>query len=126
MLTYLEIKKKNETIHKFRSTIVDLLEALNCPFPDSCDCGGSEMCAVCNAYRVLGELDEKEANYLSEEEMGGIRQDKLIREFANCMALDQVCPSGKDPSTQYEIGQVKILSDHGYNSIKKWQKKRNE
>ena len=64
---------------------------------------------------------KKEANYnFTPEEMDGIRQDKLIREFANRMALDQVCPSGKDPSTQYEIGQVKILSDHGYNSVKKW------
>ena len=43
---------------KLKSTIEDLLEALNNPFPDQCDCGGSDMCAICNAHRVLGELNE--------------------------------------------------------------------
>lgn len=37
-------------------TIENLLEALDAPFPDSCDCGGSPICAVCNAYRTLKRL----------------------------------------------------------------------
>ena len=50
---------KDEVIEKLETTVTDLLEALDCPFPDSCDCGGSSMCAVCNAYRVLREIEEE-------------------------------------------------------------------
>ena len=45
-------KEKND---KLRNTIQNLLDALDAPFADSCDCGGSEICAICNAYRVLKE-----------------------------------------------------------------------
>ena len=38
------------------NTICELLEALDAPTPDSCDCGGSDMCAICNAYKTIQRI----------------------------------------------------------------------
>lgn len=56
-------KDKDEIIDKLKHTVQDLLEALDASFDvtrtyyHSCDCGGSSMCAICNAHRVLYELN---------------------------------------------------------------------
>lgn len=51
-----------EIVDRLKTTIVDLLEALDAPFPDSCDCGGSDMCAICNAYRTLKWLSSEQGD----------------------------------------------------------------
>jgi hypothetical protein len=51
---------RDKIIIRLMGTIEDLLEALDAPFPDSCDCGGSNVCAVCNAYRTLKDLSSEE------------------------------------------------------------------
>ena len=48
---------KDYIIDKLKTTVQDLLEACDAPFPDSCDCGGADTCAICNAYRLFKELD---------------------------------------------------------------------
>ena len=51
-----------EKIIELRSTIENLLEALDAPFADSCDCGGSQLCAICNAYLTLKNTEKGEPN----------------------------------------------------------------
>ncbi len=43
-----------------------------------------------------------------------------IQVFAGAMALETICPNGKDPETQYEINAVKAMSAYGTKLLKKW------
>ena len=69
---------KDETITKLKETIQDLLEALDAPNKDSCDCGGSSMCAVCNAYGVLKEVSSG-VDMIEEDNPDNILLEKIER-----------------------------------------------